>query len=447
MRVKARFGAVVVVAVLASLVGCEDKDAHWEYADSSFSAELPPHPAITGVKAPDELSIGLAAWGSAEAGLARLDTAWEVGDRLVLLGAAVLGKQSTELVADTATGAVQWRLGYDGATLLEPGTYLHVDEAAVAEDPGLVLVPYRASDCPPQAGGCPEHHALDGKYTGLVALSVDDGSLVWMSSAWTPSTHADLRLAHVMVVDGMAVYTVGPSDFLVGVQMLADDALLRTVAVDLATGQEKWHADATIAKAAANGLVLAWDHSQTSSSFGVPVALDVHTGEKKWSLGEAFADVDTVSVASDGLIYRRVSGAGPAVVRPPSVVSPVDGKVIAELSEFFYPTTNDPDEPLAWVESRDGHTRQWLCSLQAGEPRCTARALDEAISSLDLQRSSDVIVVPLLDVNSEKPSSRPYGLDGTKAGAVIPGDVELVSDKIVVSSLYDDGFTVYPRTS
>lgn len=314
-------GAVVVVAAVALTVVLAGGGSDGPPPAASPTSEPRPKPELK----PLELEPS-AVW--------QQEDMWPVrntGGVQLLDGALLTATSKSIALVDIATGQPRWTQ-LDDAELSGGGAEF---DRASSEQPYLVhhqnglgvVVTYRSGDC-------------EAWEQGLALLSGADGSVVWRtptapSDPCEPNHWGQFLFA---ADDTTAVVEVGPQ-----FGSPQDPALMRTVAIDVATGAKKWElAGVRPYGITGDTLITTTEGARRATpetgtaTMGLPVtatgqvaAVDLRTGAPRWSLADRFAAAEVLHTAGNVV---AVLTAGER--KEPSTVRLLDagtGQEIAEL--------------------------------------------------------------------------------------------------------------------
>lgn len=229
---------VLVIGVTLAVAGCTGAGASRESPTAQDTAaptapvSAPPRP----MPELPRLHVGPASWTTAGLG-----EVW----RVVLAGDAIAyGRDNgrTVVVTDLASGGERWRI--------EEKTPLNADGASVIDGPlaasadgEVLLAEYFLTRCPTSLCAPGEVSVSDER--GLVALSADDGSVLW-TTPLRPSVAVDdpaagyyssLWLERIAVDDSTVVVTLTNKN---GAPPPAGRATTESQGLDLATGEVRW---------------------------------------------------------------------------------------------------------------------------------------------------------------------------------------------------------------
>jgi outer membrane protein assembly factor BamB len=143
--------------------------------------------------------------------------------------------------------------------------------------------------------------------SGVALLSRDDGTVVWRVPV---RADAGERYVPVAADDRTALVTVGPTR----------GGTARVIAVDVATGTQRWSRDGLLLSAMAEGVVVG------TTAGGAVAAWDLDTGRTAWTLSDSLGARVTLTAGAAVL----VEGQGAAPAR--QVVSATSGELLAKLA-------------------------------------------------------------------------------------------------------------------
>jgi outer membrane protein assembly factor BamB len=260
------------------------------------------------------------------------DTPWEVevgpADRLGVSGGVVVlpgvapGGTPGLVAIDTTDGSEAWALEVpglaavdaSGATIValartDDGVRLATVDRGTGSPGWEVAIDTDEASSAVVSGDVVAVGVRDGDGGEVVAHQLDDGRELWRAALVAGSDRATLEPAGEVVVG-------------------VDEVTGETVAVDAATGRERWRSAATLPQRgeADIGLQLVGDgHLHLQTDRGVQ-AVDVSSGEVVWERTADELGVD---------FTPHVLGVGPGrvAVAPGIELSPVDGSELARLPE------------------------------------------------------------------------------------------------------------------
>ena len=209
-----------------------------------------------------------------------------VGDRMVLTGYPANPYDSyspeTVEVVDADTGAPYWHRDVkDKADIGEGRVIFDLETVGVggSGDAGVVAGVYLTPACP---GICPRSAQSVTEEKGVVALSMSDGSLAWVSpvvpAVAEGTAQADINQAVIPSVVGSTTTAI-----IVGIPSTKGSPPA-VVALDPANGRQLWRADGYQAIEAVPGAVLVQDRTASAPiKSGAPAVLDPATGAPRWT--------------------------------------------------------------------------------------------------------------------------------------------------------------------
>jgi outer membrane protein assembly factor BamB len=251
-------------------------------AAAALFAVVTDEPAPDAKPAPDEPSALLAeppAWGRAG------DLSAAPGSTGVRDGLALVSFQGLSLV-DLDTGDARWTVPPGGR--LAGSTELYSSGGTLLRSGVLVRT-----------------------RTGVALLSRDDGTVVWHVPV---RAGAGERYVPVAADDRTALVTVGPTR----------GGAARVIAIDVASGRQRWSRDGLVLSAMADGVVVGTVVGTTPG--GAVAAWDLDTGRTAWT----HSDSDSARVTLTAGDAVLVEGRGAAPAR--QVVSATSGELLAKLA-------------------------------------------------------------------------------------------------------------------
>lgn len=296
---------------------------------------------------------------------------------------------SDTLAIDLVSGRVRWSArqarkavekATGGASLFDTSTVVAGSGAAA-----VVLGTTYLSPCP--AGKKELCHVSETSRTaamGVVALALEDGSVVWTSTV-APSVPrddldgADEDSAVVTAADATSVVVaVGSSLVINGSYVTTADRRCRTVVLEASTGRRRWVVEDLLPLTVVDDVVLTQLPSGPGPLVGFTeiVALDLATGRRRWSsrdrLEPAILRASTLGLAV--LRTTRPGGlAGDQHLVDPRTGEPVGAPLPTSAGEVLLGTGADGATVAAWTETGQRGPVDSLTTADP-EPRRSARS-------------------------------------------------------------------------
>ena len=444
---RCRWLATLVAALVA--VGCANGPA----PDSAPSPAGPPRidepaglPAITLADEPR--------WGSSELDVEQVDAVTFVGADTALVRAFTDDSDYPQLfVVDARTGEERWTTRM--LAPLDAGADVHFMgmEWSVAGEEGeeVVLGRYYAESC--ITDPCPEDPSPE---EGVVALSVEDGTVAWLHptlpslSEDDPDLDRQRDLTTVVVADGndgrgAPAAVVGPTMALNGNENAAPDEF-RTIALDPATGEETWSAEGVVGQRGAGGLLLATVPPEGPSGNGEPaqggpLALAMADGTERWNVAAEHTATNLLGTTENTLLTANVLG---GAIGGHQVLDLTDGSVLHDLGRgMLHPQLDTAGADL--VVGQDPDAPDTLLSVTPDEPEpLRAGRPNDSIAQVSLVANGYVMIT-----EATGRTTTVVDRSGTVLGPDLPGTPLRVTDDLVVlrkGSGPDSTFGVYERT-
>lgn len=333
-------------------------------------------------------------------------------------GLLLVGTEDGLQLLDVESGAALWAQD-DFAEL--PGQTVALDPAASQQLPFLVrhgggvgvLVPYRLFKC-------------SLVEPGLALLSGETGGVVWQA----PTTPADGCVQNSMdweqdvwaADDTTALVSVAPN-----FGHPDDVGQVRTLALDVATGQRKWEHQGAWPQAIAGGVALV-STNRPPSSFtrpGMVTALDLATGQPRWTLNGRYPAAHLVAVAGDVVVVVTADESG--TDRTVRVLDSATGRELATLPDV---------EPASCVTDA---TTLVACKTgsESREPRLvTFRVADRAVTTVPIEEHTVLQSVVQGRISVELAGRKPSIFTIDRTGNVIdkkpPGVLLAAADDLLL---------------
>lgn len=373
---------LVLIGMVVAVAGC-GSDAGLK-SPAAFDVLIDEPPVLPSVPISAE-----PIWGSDQVVIKHVGSLQFRGDTAIVTGSAKENSSEGYVVAvDAATGTTKWSLetlndlpGGDGAVLWESSAYV----AGPVEN-WVVLVNYYSSECTQPSGMCPPGSVESTSEWGIAALSPEDGSVLW-KIAGVPSVDEDSDEADALddlssrlmaVSNDVALMVIAPNDALVGGKY-TELKNIRVRALNPVNGTTLWETTGAWPRQIVGDVVLAnvpptGPGGQLINEQGSTVALELSTGEQRWSLESRYPHSDVVAASADVAVVQRIDKG--AVVT--AVIRLSDGSHVTDMPASANNCTTDGAKLIACTRS-SGTAGYQIVTYQPGDGvRIAVNAIPES---------------------------------------------------------------------